>query len=171
MSGQFGIHTGVVGHGGSASDPRLEGSERSFQSSYYSKNCIPNLFRQKGFHTASISSFTERHSSWWFNAGFNEMRNIGESGMECGEKVTTEALRWIEQNADRENWFLHINWWDPHTPYRTPLDYNPFEKEQAPNWITQEILDEHRKGSSPHGPREIMMYDSEPIRAISKTSG
>jgi choline-sulfatase len=171
MSGQFGIHTGVVGHGGTAGDPRLEGSDRGFQSSYYSKNCLPNLFRKQGFHTASISSFAERHSSWWFNAGFNEMRNTGECGMESGEKITAEAVRWIEQNAEKDNWFLHINWWDPHTPYRTPMDYNPFENEPAPDWITQDILDEHRKGPCPHGPREIMMYTSDPIPQYPKHQG
>lgn len=31
MTGRFGIHTGVVGHGGTAADPRIEGSTRGFR--------------------------------------------------------------------------------------------------------------------------------------------
>ena len=33
-SGRFGIHTGVVGHGGTAADVRLQGESRGFRSSY-----------------------------------------------------------------------------------------------------------------------------------------
>jgi choline-sulfatase len=171
MSGQFGIHTGVVGHGGTAADPRLEGADRGFQSSLYSKNCLPGFLRKQGYHTVSISSFAERHSAWNFYAGFNEIRNSGGCGMEPGEIVTDEALKWIEQNAEKDNWFLHINWWDPHTPYRTPMDYNPFENEPAPEWLTEEILQEHRKMSSPHGAQEIMMYTNEPIPQYPKHQG
>lgn len=33
FNGRFGIHTGVVGHGGTAADLRLEGSPRAFANS------------------------------------------------------------------------------------------------------------------------------------------
>ena len=81
ITGQYGIRTGVVGHGGTAADLRPIGYDRHFTDSY-SENSLFMQFRRAGFKTASISCFAERHSSWWFNSGFNETYNIGKR---CGE--------------------------------------------------------------------------------------
>lgn len=159
MSGQFGIHTGVVGHGGTAGDMRLEGASRDFTSRLNTES-LPGFLRQQGMHTVSISPFAERHSSWTFYAGFNEMYNTGKCGHESAEDVTPVALDWIKRNAKKDNWFLHINYWDPHTPYRAPEEFgNPFEKEPIPEWLTEEVLQEHLKHVGPHSANEINMYD------------
>jgi choline-sulfatase len=160
MTGRFGIHTGVVGHGGTAADLRLEGAGRSFRDMLASQS-LPALLRSAGLRTVSISPFAERHSAWGFYAGFNEMYNTGGSGGESAEEITPVALKWIKDNAAKDNWFLHINYWDPHTPYRAPADFgNPFEDEPLPSWITEEVLAEHRKKIGPHSPHEINMYDN-----------
>jgi choline-sulfatase len=59
MSGMFGIHTGVVGHGGTAADMRLEGAPRGFRDQLAS-NSLPAVVRSSGLHTALISPFGER---------------------------------------------------------------------------------------------------------------
>ncbi|WP_062406396.1 hypothetical protein [Paenibacillus naphthalenovorans] len=46
-----------------------------------------------------VSPFAERHSSWTFYAGFNEIHNTGKCGMESAEEVTPAVLNWIEHNA------------------------------------------------------------------------
>lgn len=79
MSGKFGIHTGVVGHGGTAADMRREGMERGF-SDRLAMESLPGVLRKIGMKTASISTFSERHSVWTFNAGFNEVFNLGDKG-------------------------------------------------------------------------------------------
>ncbi len=160
MSGRFGIHTGVVGHGGTAADMRLEGDARRFRDRM-DREALPMVFRRAGLHTASISPFPERHSAWWFNAGFNELHNTGLGGMESAEHVTPTVLRWIEQNAGRDDWFLHVNYWDPHTPYRAPAAFgNPFADDPLPAWLTEETLARHRGMVGPHGAREISMFDN-----------
>lgn len=160
MSGRFGIHTGVVGHGGTAADMRLEGEFRGFVSEY-TTNCLPGVFRKAGFRTVSVSPFAERHSSFTFLAGFNEVYNTGKSGMESAEEVTPTVLNWIKQNAKEDNWFLHINYWDAHTPYRAPAEFgNPFENEPLPEWLTEEVLAEHVKLAGPHTANEFNMYDN-----------
>ena len=113
MTGRFGIHTGAVGHGGTAADVRHEGITRDFRD-ILAFESLPAILREAGFKTASISPFAERHSAWTFYAGFNEMHNTGKGGMESAEEVTPVVLNWIEQNAKENNWFLHINYWDPH---------------------------------------------------------
>jgi arylsulfatase A-like enzyme len=161
MSGRFGIHTGVVGHGGTAADMRLEGSSRAFRDRM-NRESLPNVLRRTGMHTCSISPFAERHSAWWFNAGFNEVHDdAGMGGMESAEHVTPSVLRWIEGNAARDDWFLHVNYWDPHTPYRAPADFgDPFRDEPLPAWLTAEVLAEHRAMAGPHGAREVSMYNN-----------
>ena len=72
MSGRFGIHNGIVGHGGTAADMRREGPKREFNDRLGMES-IPAILRQAAMKTTSISTFAERHSAWTFNAGFQEV--------------------------------------------------------------------------------------------------
>lgn len=163
MSGRFGIHTGVVNHGGVAADYRLVGEKRGFKDKL-AIDSLPSFLRQEGMHTTTISPFAERHSAWWFNAGFNEVYNTGKSGHESAEEVTPVVLKWLDDNADSDNWFLHVNYWDAHTPYRAPHEFgNPFKDEPYAPWISKEIFNDHRNNKiGPHGPREINMFNNLP---------
>lgn len=150
MSGKFGIHNGVVGHGGTAADMRREGASRSFGDRLRSES-LPGMFRKKGYKTASISTFAERHSVWTFNAGFNEIFNNGGQGHETAEQVLPIALKWLNDNADNGDWFLHLNFWDPHTPYRTPDELgNPFANDPMPEWITEDVFQLHKQKKGQH---------------------
>jgi len=158
MSGRFGIHTGAVGHGNTNADMRIEGKGRGFRDKLESQS-LPGFLRTAGLKTISISPFGERHSAWTFYAGFSEMHNTGKGGGESAEEVTPTALKWIENNASEDNWFLQLNYWDPHTPYRAPAEFgNPFENEPPPEWIDQEVFDEHHKHIGPHSAQEINMW-------------
>jgi arylsulfatase A-like enzyme len=160
LTGRFGIHTGVVGHGGTAADMRLEGEARGF-SDMLRRDSLAAFLRSAGLRTVTISPFAERHSAWWFYAGFSEMYNTGRGGMESAEEITPAVLDWIGRNAKADNWFLHLNYWDPHTPYRAPAQFgNPFAEDPLPAWLTEEVLEQHRQMVGPHGAREIGMYDS-----------
>ncbi|MGV1059950.1 sulfatase [Clostridium perfringens] len=172
MSGRFGIHTGVVNHGGVCADFRIDGENRGFNDRM-AFNSLPMFLRSEGLYTASISTFAERHSAWWFNAGFNELHNVGGCGAESAEEVTPTVLKWIEDNCDKDNWFLHVNYWDAHTPYRTPKTYeNPFEGDGLKRWISEERFNEHRNNKiGPHGAREIGMYSSDTSPRFPKHMG
>jgi arylsulfatase A-like enzyme len=160
FSGRFGIHTGVVGHGGTAADMRLEGAPRRFRDRL-AHHSLPAFLRSVGLKTATVSPFAERHGAWHFYAGFSEMHNPGMGGMESAEHVTPIALDWIQRNAKSEDWFLHINYWDPHTPYRAPADFgNPFQGDPLPEWLTEDALERHRQAVGPHTAREVGMWDS-----------
>lgn len=161
FSGRFGIHTGVVNHGGEAADMKLEGKDRPFG--------IGNnfgwitSFRRAGYHTVSISPFAERHAAWWFYEGFNEMVNTGKCGGERADEIVPIAIDWLDEHGDGDNWFLHINVWDPHTPYRTPMEYgNPFEDEVAPDWIDDDIIKAQYNNYGPHGAHETPAHPTFP---------
>ena len=63
VSGMFGIRNGAVGHGGRAADRSFSGPLRDF-TDLVDDNCFHNVFRRAGMHTASVSTFPERHSSF-----------------------------------------------------------------------------------------------------------
>jgi len=150
----------VVGHGGTAADMRLEGAPREFRDRL-AADSLPAFLRSAGFRTVTISPFAERHSAWWFYAGFLEMHNTGNCGMESAEEITPTVLDWIERNAKQDNWFLHVNYWDPHTPYRAPEEFgDPFAQEPLPDWLTEEVIAKHQSKVGPHGAREIAMWDN-----------
>jgi choline-sulfatase len=159
MSGMFGIHHGAIGHGGTAADMRLEGDSRGFRTAF-ANNSLWMQFRRAGMHTCSISPFAERHSSYWFLAGLNEMHNhIGKGGDESAEEVSPVVMEWLDARGADDNWMLHVNFWDPHTPYRAPEAFgNPFADDPLPEWLTEERLSEHVKLAGPHSARDNGMY-------------
>lgn len=162
VSGQYGIHTGIVGHGGTAADLRLQGASRSFTDDL-SENTLFMQFKRAGFHTVSFSTFAERHSAWWFNAGFHECYNVGRRGGESAEMVTPHVLDWLQRHGHTDNWMLHIHYWDPHTPYRTPADYQtPLAGTPLPDdWITPQVFADHLLHIGPHGANEINMWNDD----------
>ncbi|OGV53214.1 MAG: hypothetical protein A2X49_12495 [Lentisphaerae bacterium GWF2_52_8] len=116
-------------------------------------------FRQAGFHTSSFSPFAQRHSAWWFNAGFKESYDTGKGGLESAEEVTPHVLDWLERRGASDNWLLHVNYWDPHTPYRAPAELgNPFKDSPLPGWMNDEIISLHNTQPGGHSSMEISMF-------------
>jgi choline-sulfatase len=161
FSGMFGIHNGAIGHGGTAGDMRLTGATRGFKDPMDRQSLTGFLRHEGGFYPVTFSPFGERHSAFWFYAGFREMYNPGRSGGESAEEITPTVLDWIERRGHEDNWLVHVNYWDPHGPYRAPEKFgNPFTDEPIPEWITEEVFEGHRKLVGPHKSHEISMYNN-----------
>jgi len=153
-SGRCGFHTGVVNHGGIAAQPFIEGPTRDFRDLFDATSWM-SVLRYVGFRTITVSPFGERHAAWHWYAGYNEVYNPGKGGIEIADDVTPIALDWIRRNGRSDNWFLHINYWDPHTPYRTPEDFgNPFADDPLPDCLTEEVRQRGWHGFGPHSPQE-----------------
>ena len=160
MSGMFGIHSGAVNHGGIHGDMRLQGESRRFRSSL-ALDSLPAFLKDRGAHTCYIGGFGERHAIYTFYAGFREIHDTGMLGLESAEDVTPTVLDWIERNGDKEDWYLHVNYWDPHTPHRAPKEFgNPFKNDPLPPHFNQELIDRHRKLPGPHTIQDLTMYDN-----------
>ncbi|MHA1197168.1 MAG: sulfatase [Promethearchaeota archaeon] len=155
FTGRFGIHTGIVGHGGTAADMRITGKEREFFD-HYKFNNFPSIVKNAKFYTVSISPFAERHSAYWFYSGWNEMYNPGKRGYEIADDIYPIAEKWLRENGKKDKWFLHVNFWDPHTPYRTPMSFgNPFENDPPPSWLTEEIIQKQREDYGARSARDL----------------
>ncbi len=159
-SGRFGIQTGVVGHGGTAAQPRVQGKSRDFRD-WFDQFGLARQLQLAGMHTAMISPFGQRHAAHWFYAGFNEIHNTGGGGMESAEQVWPVVDKWLNANSVNDNWYLHVNLWDPHTPYRAPAEAgNPFAASPLPEWLDNDtVLSKHQKAVGPHTALDLMMYD------------
>ena len=136
-SGQCGIRNGAINHGHAESDMYLDPALRQFR-------CLEDHYtlrlRDAGYYPVSISPFGERHASFWYYNGFREMYNTGKGGHESAEEVMPVVMDWLTRRGEEDDWYLHINLWDPHTPYRAPEEFgNPFENEPPPAWMTEEV--------------------------------
>lgn len=156
LTGQFGFKTGVVTHHGTPSHPRrpnMGGGARSADAA------LPRALVTAGWYTCFISPFIQRHSAWHSGAGFREVLDTGKAGHEIASETNAAALPWLEANAKRDRWFLHLNYWDPHRPYRTPPEYgNPFAHEPAPAWPDAETLERQHASYGPRSASEPINY-------------
>lgn len=150
FSGCFGITTGVVNHGGTHSAPRAEGPGRGFQSRW-TLDSLAERLRKAGLRTASISPFPHRHSAYHIWEGFHETIDTGGDGLERADIVFPVVKNWLRHNVARKDWFLHVNLWDPHTPYDVPREFGePMRDYPPPGWLSQEIIDKHRRSYGSH---------------------
>ncbi len=159
FGGRFGVNTGVVNHGGIYADLPLQGESRAFRSEF-AQNTLASVLRRAGYHTASISPFPNRHTAYQVWYGFTETYDTGKGGLENADEMYPPAKAWLEQNAQKDNWFLHVNFWDPHTPYDHPASYgNPFANEPIEDWYSQNLLDAQNASFGPHGAHDVPGYD------------
>ncbi len=174
LTGRFGIHNGVVNHGGTDADPVIDGASREFWSRLHQESLpsqlknggTPFSFTKEQTRTVSISSFAQRHSAFHWYAGFDEAYNVGKYGLETADEVYVLARDWLRRHAKQDHWFLHVHMWDPHTPYRSPISLGePFAEEPLPAWYTQEVRVEHWQQCGPHSARESYGFTPNPKMA------
>lgn len=161
LTGRFGIRNGAVGHGGTAAELFAEGAARGF-GSLLSRTSFPARLRRAGLRTATLSSFAERHACYGWYAGFDEHCMVPKRGLEQAHEVTALAVDWLERHGRGSDWFLHLHYWDPHTPYRVPDSYgHPFAQAPLPAWLTDEVRAAHYQEGGPHSAQECVGFSQE----------
>jgi arylsulfatase A-like enzyme len=155
FSSRFGIHTGVVNHGGTNAEMRPRGSRRAFNTQTDGFRSWPAVLRGADYQTAFVSQFPQRHGAYHTLDGFDEWIHPGGDGYANADVVASHADQWLDEHATDEDWYLHVNFWDPHTPYETPAEFgNPFADEPAPEWPDEETIQEQYESYGPHSAHE-----------------
>jgi choline-sulfatase len=165
FSGRFGTHTGVVGHNGTTGEFRGRGDEAPFNS--VGDGQFPSwpgtLRHSADYRTATITPFPTNHDNWHFLDGFEEWRDTNimpESGQRPADEVADIAEEWLDDHGCEENWFLHVNFWDPHRPYDTPESFDdPFADDPPPEWPTQSVLNSQNESDCQVGARRMELQD------------
>jgi arylsulfatase A-like enzyme len=164
-SGRFGIRNGVCSNLGAGADFHIKLSD--YGGPHPENEMLMRQLRQySGLHTVSFSTFADRHSAYYFMCGFSEFHTPNlKGGMETADEVNPMIMRWLEANQSRDDYFLHINYWDAHRPYRIDPDWDPNGIKSTPvtqAWPDKDTIDDHQKISGPFTANGQFKNDTSP---------
>lgn len=147
ISGRYAINHGALTHWGPGGEFYSPGGER------YSKRYpfFTRYLREAGYKTVSISSFGDRHQAWWFFAGWSEIHSHTlKRGNEDANEVNAHIIPWIQAHGKEDNYFLHIQYWDPHGFYTCPDEFSDqFSNQPAPAFPDEETIQAHQDSFFP----------------------
>lgn len=116
-SGRFGIRNGVISNHGAGARFRLR--TRAYGGPEPDNEMLMRRLRAHGYDTISFSNFADRHNALWFMYGWTEYHTPNlKAGAETADEVNGRLMAWLENNAERDNYFLHVNYWDVHRCYK-----------------------------------------------------
>lgn len=149
-SGRFGTRNGVVSNFGAGAQFHIR--TRKYGGPQPDNDMLMRRLRTVGCEPVSFSNFADRHSAMWFMCGWSEFHTPNlKGGGETAEEVHVPLMRWLKDNAARENYLLHINYWDAHRCYKMDASWADRFKDYP---VTQEWPDEEaiRRHQSITGP-------------------
>lgn len=159
FSGRPGIQNGVVAHENTplGSTMRYGNRERNGFAPLWMHHLIKH-----GYETISFTSFANRHLAAWFHFGFRQFNLSSlKNGNEDAPEVNAIALPWFERNAGKEDWFVHLNYWDPHTLYTEPPEYaRKMAEFPAPAWPDEATIATQQSLTGIHTPGDFWTLDA-----------
>lgn len=162
FSGRFGINTGVITHGGKAAKPYPALLDPQNQQGLAQSDWM-GLLRKQGYRTATVSPFASRHKTDYWLTNFDDVRDLGKQGRVDGQEVSDTSIQWLDTHGRADNWFLHVNFWDAHRPFSTPMSFgHPFNDQPVPGWLTDEIRQKHWITSGPNSARKMIGFEAPP---------
>ncbi|MBU8902008.1 MAG: sulfatase-like hydrolase/transferase [Victivallales bacterium] len=145
ISGRFGIRNGVISNHGAGAKFNIETG--SYSGPTNTNQMFPRQMKANGYDPICFSNFADRHFSLWFMCGWSEFHTPNlKCGSETAEEVNAKVLPWLKNNATRENYYLHINYWDTHRIYKMDpswadrFDAYPVTQE----WPDEKAIREHQ---------------------------
>jgi len=141
LTGRNAINNGVVTHD--------ERGQQLYPADAGWDATLPELFFANRIRTGAVSSFP-RHPATWFYHLWHEFYNPQEPAGDGeyfqtprGEHVTDLATDFLDDHDDEE-FYLHVQYWDPHGPYqRSDEEVERFREYDAPPYPTEEQIDDH----------------------------
>ena len=144
-SGRFGINNGVISNHSAGAQFRIRTTH--YWGPKSENEMLMRNLRRSGFDTFSFSNFADRHSAMWYMCGWTGFHTPNlKGGGETAEEVNEPLLPWLEANAVRDNYLLHVNYWDAHRCYKMdtswaePLEGYPVKQE----WPDEETIQQHQ---------------------------
>lgn len=91
----------------------VRGQEADASSNVVSEPYVPA-------HVPTMREFT--HPEWWRHSWHNKAE-IHSTNKWPQDDVFDQGLDFLERNKNEDNWFLHIETFDPHEPFDSPQEY------------------------------------------------
>jgi arylsulfatase A-like enzyme len=157
LSGRFGVHHGALTHWGPGSHFRFPGEGHHY---WQDMPLLTRYLRQHGYKTVSFSSFADRHQAFWFCAGWSEMHtHTLKGGAENADEVNAAVLPWLREHGSQDNYFLHIQYWDPHRSYTVEQRWiDLFRGDPPPAWPDEEAIAQHQANYGPFSASELFPF-------------
>lgn len=149
-SGRFGTRNGVVSNVGAGA--RFHVRTRPYVGPEPDNDMLVRRLRSAGRQTYSFSNFADRHNAWWFACGWSGFHTVNlKGGAETAEDVHEPLMRWLRDNAGRDNYLLHINYWDTHRCYKMDASWaSRFEDYPViQGWPDEDAIREHQAIEGP----------------------
>jgi arylsulfatase A-like enzyme len=149
-SGRFGIRNGVISNHGAGAQFHLR--TRRYGGPELENDMLTRHLRRYGYDTYSFSNFADRHNALWFMYGWTAFHTPNlKGGAETAEEVNAPLLKWLEHNASRENYFLHVNYWDAHRPYKMAASWADrfIGKPIIQEWPEKAVIERHETLEGP----------------------
>jgi arylsulfatase A-like enzyme len=151
----FGIETGAIGH--HVHDGTFRYGPGGFHDAQ--RPLFGRHLDRHGIKTASISCFADRHRAFHFLGNFRESirPTLSTGNDEDAGDVNRAAFRWLREHAAEDNWFLHINYWEPHTDYVMPKEWadRAASLGPAPAWPDEAAIARHQEIFGPHSATDL----------------
>jgi len=164
---RFGAKNGVVTHWGKGQWYQEPGTNVDPDRE---RAMAPAHLSREGLRTATISIFSQRHLAYHWDGAFQEsIQPAPRVGLSNEKYETDAALKWLDSNADEDDWLLHVNYWDVHHPYVGIQESVEKVRESgpAPPWPDEDALEQQRGMTGMHcgdlwpGPGHAGRLDSE----------
>lgn len=154
LSGRFGINHGALTHWGPGSEFRFPAIGHRY---WEDMPILTRYLREHGYKTVSFSSFADRHQTWWFCAGWSELYTPSlKMGDEVADEVNAAVLPWLERYGAEDDYFLHVQYWDPHRNYFVGRDWvEMFADDPPPDWPDEEAIAGHQANYGPFTASEL----------------
>jgi len=149
-SGRFGIRNGVVSNHGAGAQFNIETG--AYGGPVSANEMFPRQLKAHGYDPICFSNFADRHYAMWFMCGWSEFHTPNlKCGRETAEEVNAKVLPWLKHNARREDYYLHINYWDTHRIYKMdPAWSDRFQDcPVRQDWPDEDAIDAHQSITGP----------------------
>jgi choline-sulfatase len=117
ISGRFGIRTGVISNHGAG--VKFNIATKNYGGPDDANQVFPRHLMAHGYDPVCFSTFADRHYAMWFMCGWSEFHTPNlKGGGETAAEINAKVLPWLKYNATRQNYYLHIHYWDAHRCYQ-----------------------------------------------------
>jgi len=122
---------------------------------------LPSILKENGYVTAGFVSskmlrgFAKEFD--YFN-GREEQKDYKGPIMKQANETTKSVLSWLE-NHSSEKFFLWVHYFDPHSPYKPPKEYDLYNYSEDPHYSEQRYEQEGLSGDKIRN--DIAKYDGE----------
>ncbi len=149
-SGRLGFRTGVASNVGAGAEFHIRTS--AYGGPQKDNEMLMRRLRTTGTQPVSFSNFADRHSFPWFMCGWSEFHTPNlKCGGETADEVHEPLMRWLKDNAKREDYFIHINYWDTHRCYKMDASWAERFRDYpvTQEWPDEEAIARHQTFTGP----------------------